>query len=673
MKDRLTRACYEESQMIVMGLRLNLKTRLLIAYAVFMLITVVVAILSYSYFVLPGYVFLEHQEATHHVQRLVSSIDREIDSLNTFTMDYAHWDDSCDYIQTAEPAYIESNYVDQMLVDNHLSYVGIYDLTGSLLYGKRFDLVAQTQRPLIVTMYDNVLKIYAANYNRSLSGLFQSDDGLQMVAVRSIKKSDGSGEAFGTILFCRPLDTSYINNLARRNRLDIGLVSIAGGGQRHILEQITADVPVYIDEVSSERLDAFTKLSDLEHQPVVLLQVHLSRYLYMHTRTTMVYASSLALVAIMLLALFMGTTVRHMVMQPFKQLSHAIYHFRHSGDTVLPISLPSTGEMGGLVQEFRLLLTDLEESRVHQNFTREKSDLIKRVVPSAIFTVDRDKVITSWNKRAELITGYSATEMIGSSCFLFAKAPCQEHCGLFDSGQKKPITGRECTIRHKNGSVLTISKNADYLRDEHGEIAGGIECFEDVTERKRFEEALKWEVALNSRLALLSQSILQYGKNEIQVAEELLDYARNLTGSSEGFVAERLCNEQQVLWSSTQLFDDIEIKEGFRTIFALATGRGSLLHAVYDSTGGVFFNSLEKLHVEHLAAGVTKGIKHFMAVPVTYGGQVIGQVALANKDDGYSTKEVQAVEQLAELFALVLAQSNRSRKADVSGSDVVLC
>lgn len=659
--------------MRAMRSRLNLKTRLLIAYAVFMLITVVVAFFSYSYFVLPGYVLLEHQEATHHVQRLVSSIDREIDSLNTFTMDYANWDDSCHYIQTADPDYIESNYLDQMLIDNHLSFIGIYDLTGSLLYGKRYDLVTQSERPLIASMYDNVLKIYSENFNRSLGGLFQGEDGLQMVSVRSIKKSDGSGKVFGTLLFCRPLDTSYINSLARRNRLDLGLISTAGGGQRHILDQITVDSPVYIEEVSSERLDAYTNLLDLDHQSVVLLQVHLSRNLYMHTRTTMLYASSLALVAIMLLALFMGTTVRHMVLQPFKQLSQAIYQFRQNGDTVIPVSLPNTGEMGGLVQEFRLLLTDLEESRIGHNSAREKSDLIKRVVPSAIFTVDRDKVITSWNKRAESITGYSACEMIGSTCFLFAKAPCQEHCGLFDSGQKKPIMGRECTIRHKNGSILTISKNADYLRDEHGEIAGGIECFEDVTERKRFEEALKWEVALNSRLALLSQSILQYGKNELQVAEELLDYARNLTGSSEGFVAERLCNDQQVLWSSTQLFDNIEVKEGFRTIFALATGRGSLLHAVYDSSGGVFFNSLEKLHVEHLAAGVTKGIKHFMAVPVAYGGRVIGQVALANKQDGYTEKEVKAVEQLAELFALVLAQTNRSQRVDVSGSDVVLC
>lgn len=653
--------------------QLNLKTRLLIAYAIFMLITVVVAFLSYSHFVLPGFVLLEHQEATRHAQRVVSGIDNEICSLNTFAKDYAQWDDSYDYIKTANLAYIESNYVDQMLIDNHLSYVGIYDLTGSLLYGKRYDLVAQTERPLIVTMYDDALKVYAENFNRSLGGLFQSDDGLQMVAVRSIKKSDGSGDVLGSIVFCRPLDSAYINSLARRNRLDIGLISIAGGEQRHILDQISVDVPVYIDEVSSERLDVYTHLKDLEHQPIALLQVHLSRSLYMHSRTTMVYASCLALVAIMLLALFMVATVRHMVMQPFMKLSLAIYHFRQSGDTMLPASLPNSGEMGGLVQEFRLLLTELEQSRVHQNFTREKSNLIKRVVPSAIFTVDLDMIVTSWNHRAEMITGYSATEMVGSTCFLFAKAPCQEHCGLYDKNQEKPIMGRECTIRHKDGSILTISKNVDYLRDEQGEVVGGIECFEDVTERKRFEEDLKWEVALNSRLASLSQSILQYGKNEIQVAEELLEYACNLTGSSEGFVAERLSNEHQVLWSSTQLFDNIEVKEGFKTIFALATGRGSLLHAVYSSPGGVFFNCLEKMQVEHLSLGVTQEIKHFMAVPVSYGGKIIGQVALANKENGYSTKEVQAIEQLAELFALVLAQPNRSLKADVDVSNAVLC
>lgn len=55
----------------------------------------------------------------------------------------------------------------------------------------------------------------------------------------------------------------------------------------------------------------------------------------------------------------------------------------------------------------------------------------------------------------------------------------------------KPFTDAECKIMRKDGQVRIISKNADYLRGLEGDIIGGIEIFEDITERKRDEQARK--------------------------------------------------------------------------------------------------------------------------------------------------------------------------------------
>ncbi len=87
-------------------------------------------------------------------------------------------------------------------------------------------------------------------------------------------------------------------------------------------------------------------------------------------------------------------------------------------------------------------------------------------------------------------TGYTADEAIGRSCDFFAESPCITKCGLFSDAVRKPLIGRECTIRHKDGSIRHILKNVDVLVDEDNRVVGGIESFEDVTERLHAEQRL---------------------------------------------------------------------------------------------------------------------------------------------------------------------------------------
>ncbi|MDY0191687.1 MAG: CHASE4 domain-containing protein [Desulfuromonas sp.] len=645
-----------------MAWKSNINTLLILLVLLFIVSALTIAIVAYRCFIVPSYAELEKENATHHAHRVAAGIDHEIDSLDRITKDYAHWNDTVDYVQNNDTTYLSSNYLNQMLEDNHLNFVAIYDTKDNLRYMKNYDLVASLERPPHAAMFNDVLTIFNNSSQNGLKGVWRENGKLQLVAVRSIKRSDGLGKTYGTVIFSRPMDTVLSNNLSRQFRLDVDIRPIYAPNDEPLLAKVATGHSVSAKPLDNNHLGAYFPLLDLNQQVVAVAQIAVPRQTYLHTKNIILFSVSGAVVTIICLALLLLVKIRQVLLRPVKKLTNALHQIRQADEETLPSGLLQDCAIGGLVHECNGLIADLAAWKAKHNYTRENSDLLKRVVPSAIFTVDNNKVITSWNQRAQLLTGYSSQEMIGRSCFLFAKEPCQESCGLFDKADGEPIIGRECTIRHKNGSTLTISKNADYLRDETGAIVGGIECFEDISRRKLFEDALHWEVALNSRLAMLAQSILQCGCNEGQVAEELLDYARNLTGSSHGFVAERVGDDQQVVWSATSLFDNLEVHSGLKTIFALASGRGSLLHAVYDSSSGVFFNSLDKLQGISLTGGVTNGIINFMAVPVNYGDRIIGQVALANNEQGYSKKDLQAIAQLAELFALVLTHLGRRQK-----------
>jgi PAS domain S-box-containing protein len=121
-----------------------------------------------------------------------------------------------------------------------------------------------------------------------------------------------------------------------------------------------------------------------------------------------------------------------------------------------------------------------EQSRKEALQQLEK--LLYDTVPSAIFSVNTDRVVTAWSRRAEAILGYTEEEVVGKPCRMFSGPPCNEKCGLFDKEQEHPVEGVECTCRTKDGRLVIIRKNANYIRDRKGKILGGIECFEDVTE-----------------------------------------------------------------------------------------------------------------------------------------------------------------------------------------------
>lgn len=158
----------------------------------------------------------------------------------------------------------------------------------------------------------------------------------------------------------------------------------------------------------------------------------------------------------------------------------------------------------------QVFVRDIGQRKQTEAELREAKDRLEQlytVIPSALFTVNKNGRITSFNKKAEELTGYSAKEAIGNKCTLFAAEPCAKGCGLYYPGVAKPIMARECTIKRKDGEVRTISKNADLLRDVNGDIMGGVESFEDITEHKKAEEMLN-SMAYYDSLTGLSNRIL---------------------------------------------------------------------------------------------------------------------------------------------------------------------
>ncbi len=107
----------------------------------------------------------------------------------------------------------------------------------------------------------------------------------------------------------------------------------------------------------------------------------------------------------------------------------------------------------------------------------------------AIVSKTLDGIVTSWNRAAERIFGYSAQEMIGQPISKLL-VPCQpdDMARILEQlAQGKRVEHYETIRRTKDGRTLNVSLSVSPIRDPAGNLVGAAKIARDITERKRAE------------------------------------------------------------------------------------------------------------------------------------------------------------------------------------------
>ena len=209
-------------------------------------------------------------------------------------------------------------------------------------------------------------------------------------------------------------------------------------------------------------------------------------------------------------------------------------------------------------------ITERKHTEENLRQAKEEAERLYRVVPSGIFTVDIEGTVTSINDKALDILGYDRAELIGQHCSIFAHGLCMQRCGLASDNVTKPISGAECVMRTRAGRDLTVSKNADLIRDAHGNIMGGIESFEDITERKRTENALRTanyelEMAItraNQLTVMAEQANLSKSEFLANMSHEIRTPMNGIIGMTELALTTELTQEQRDYLTAVQVSAD---------------------------------------------------------------------------------------------------------------------
>src|SRR5690348_3529298 len=120
--------------------------------------------------------------------------------------------------------------------------------------------------------------------------------------------------------------------------------------------------------------------------------------------------------------------------------------------------------------------------------------LVSAIAEYAIFMLDPDGVVSSWNEGAQRIKGYRADEIIGKHFSIFytpedraAKKPPR---ALHRAEREGQFTGEGWRVR-KDGSRFWASVVITALRDETGKLLGFAKVTRDASDKHQEEERLR--------------------------------------------------------------------------------------------------------------------------------------------------------------------------------------
>ncbi|MGB9910148.1 MAG: sensor domain-containing diguanylate cyclase [Candidatus Hydrothermia bacterium] len=102
-----------------------------------------------------------------------------------------------------------------------------------------------------------------------------------------------------------------------------------------------------------------------------------------------------------------------------------------------------------------------------------------------IYFVDNRRKILYWNKAAEEITGFTASEIVGSHCYRnilrhmddYGNLLCLKQCPLVESMKKGRVINKSVYLHDKKGSRIPVSVEVFPVRNSKGKVVGAVERF----------------------------------------------------------------------------------------------------------------------------------------------------------------------------------------------------
>jgi len=260
------------------------------------------------------------------------------------------------------------------------------------------------------------------------------------------------------------------------------------------------------------------------------------------------------------------------------------HEFKSAGPKIMLLS-------ANQIESGQSILVSIEDVTVRKQSERFSAHLAAIVEASddAIISKNTDGMITSWNKGAERLFGYTLQEAVGQPVtMLIPPAMRNEEREIYERLESgKAVRHYEAVRLCKDGSLVEVSLTTSPIKDTVGRVIGASKIARDITEHKRAEEAV---LEAGERFRFMAESMPQ--KIFTTGPNGDVDYFNKEWLEFTGLAADQLKG-----WGWTQLIHPEDLEENIRRwTDCLKTGKFFQYEHRFRRADGVYRWHLSRAH-----------------------------------------------------------------------------
>lgn len=296
---------------------------------------------------------------------------------------------------------------------------------------------------------------------------------------------------------------------------------------------------------------------------------------------------------------------------------------------------------------------DITERRLADEASRQLAAIVESS-EDAIVGKNLNSIVTSWNRGAERLFGYTAGEMIGKPLTVLSPPERldEEESILSRIRLGERIEHYETVRRRRDGSVVDVSISVSPIRDAAGRVVGASNITRDITERKRTTQAIHESERTARRRAEMLETLNAVGSKLVAehdlraIVQMVTDAGRTASHAAFGAFfynatgpAEDSCMLHTLSGDAAETFADVAITRA-TTLFAPAfRGENVVRIADMHADAGCAQNPPH----DGLPAG-HPSVRSCLAVPVvSRTGEVLGGLFFGHPEPGVFTEEAESI------------------------------
>jgi sensor domain CHASE-containing protein len=172
---------------------MKIRAKILLILGTILIVFIPLLLIATRFIVFESYLELEEDEAIEHVLWTDKVIVNDLDLLSHSAADWAYWDDTYDFVDDLNEAYIEDNLANETLANLNINMMVFVNMAGDVVYGKYIDIeTGEDASPpnLDAIINPNSPALNLPDESSDATGFISTSDTVLEFASRSILTDD---------------------------------------------------------------------------------------------------------------------------------------------------------------------------------------------------------------------------------------------------------------------------------------------------------------------------------------------------------------------------------------------------------------------------------------------------------------------------------------------------